>query len=550
MRSNRYFLFIYIFFGFLSFQISAQNTNEGQIHGNFQMDFQTYQKDTIIGAPVVPEKALMNSYANFIFTKGNFSAGARYESYLNTLQGFDKNYNGLGVPIRYASYTADELEVTVGNYYEQFGSGMIFRTYEDKSLGVDNAMDGIRLKYNLKGVSLKAVTGKQRLFFNKGAGIVRGLDGELAINQLIEKFSESKIQISIGGSYVSKYQPDNDPLYVLPQNVDAYAGRLNINRGKFNLSGEYAYKMNDPSSDNNFIYKEGQALLVNFTYSSKTFGAFLSGKRVDNMSFRSDRTASLNNLTINYLPAITKTHTYGLAAMYPYGTQSNGEIGGQIELFYKFKKETPIGGKYGTNLTANLSRINDIKRLPASDTTAIQQPGRIGYKSDFFDAGKEIFYQDLNIELNKKISDKFALILMYQNLIYNFDVIRGVSGHSTVYADVGIADLTYKISDNHSVRIELQHLSTEQDLKNWAMGLIEYSISPNWFFTIFDQYNYGNEDSKKRIHYVSGSVAYSKNSNRFSIGYGRQREGVMCFGGVCRFYPATSGLIVSVSSSF
>lgn len=548
MRVSKVILYIPLFF--ISLQLLAQNTNEGQIHGNFQTDIQTYKKDSTINAPAVPEKALMNSYANIIFTKGDFSAGARYESYLNTLQGFDKNYDGLGVPFRYASYKVDELDVTVGNYYEQFGSGLIFRSYEDKGLGFDNAMDGVRLKYRLKGIELKGIIGKQRLFFDKGQGIVRGLDGEIGINELISTFSESKTQLSIGGSYISKFQPDNDPNYILPQNIDAFAGRLNVNRGKLNLFGEYAYKMNDPSADNGFIYKEGQSLIINFSYSSKTLGVLLSGKRVDNMSYRSDRNANLNNLTIDYLPAITKTHTYALAAMYPYATQLNGEMGAQAEIFYKFLKETLLGGKYGTNLTLNFSRINNISKYQVNDTTAIGESGTLGYKSNFFEVGKEIFYQDINLELNKKFNKKLSIMLMYQNLTYNYDVIRGLVGHGMVYANVGVADVYYKITSNHSIKVELQHLSTKEDFQNWAMGLVEYSISPHWFFTAFDQYNYGNDIPDKRIHYFSVAVAYTKNAYRFSVGYGKQREGIMCVGGVCRNYPASNGIFASISSSF
>ena len=40
-----------------------------------------------------------------------------------------------------ATYTIDGLEITAGNFYEQFGSGLIFRSYEEKGLGIDNAMD-------------------------------------------------------------------------------------------------------------------------------------------------------------------------------------------------------------------------------------------------------------------------------------------------------------------------------------------------------------------------------------------------------------------------
>ena len=55
------------------------------------------------------------------------------------LKDYDPQYRGNGIPFRFISYVSDGLEVTVGNYYEQFGSGLVLRTYEDKGLGVDNA---------------------------------------------------------------------------------------------------------------------------------------------------------------------------------------------------------------------------------------------------------------------------------------------------------------------------------------------------------------------------------------------------------------------------
>ncbi len=70
----------------------------GQLHGNFQTDFQYYQEDTLIGAQVPAEKSAMMSYANFIYTTDNFSAGMRYEAYLNSPAGYDKRYNGMGIP--------------------------------------------------------------------------------------------------------------------------------------------------------------------------------------------------------------------------------------------------------------------------------------------------------------------------------------------------------------------------------------------------------------------------------------------------------------------
>ena len=89
-----------------------------------------------------------------------------------------------------------------------------------------------------------------------------------------------------------------------------------------------------------------------------------------------------------------------------------------------------------------------------------------------------------------------------------------------------------------------------EDQGNWATALVEYTISPSWFFAVLDQFNYGNQEAEKRIHYLFGSVGYIHNANRFSISYGRQRAGIFCVGGVCRVVPASNGLTFSMTSTF
>ena len=116
----------------------------GTISGSLQSDIQTYTQDTLIGAPEVPERILSNTFFNLLFTRGKFTAGIRFESYQGPLLGIDPRYGtsgngtGLGIPYRFAKYADDNFEVTAGNFYEQFGSGMILRTYEERNLCFDN----------------------------------------------------------------------------------------------------------------------------------------------------------------------------------------------------------------------------------------------------------------------------------------------------------------------------------------------------------------------------------------------------------------------------
>jgi hypothetical protein len=390
---------------------SAQNilTDQAELHGNFQLDAQYYNVDTLIGAPIVPEKILSNGFMNLWYTKGKFSAGIRYENYLNVMQGFDSRYKGSGIPFRFATYTNDKLEATVGNFYEQFGGGLILRAYEERGLGFDNVLDGARVKYEpIPGLIVKALVARQRAFFSLSPGILRGGDIELNINDAFFAGKDYKTRVVLGASALSRFQDDQDPIYNLPENVAAFGGRLNVIRGKFNIAAEYGYKINDPSASNKLIYRPGQALNLSATYSTKGFGLLVSAKRLDNFDFRSDRSAAGNAYNINFLPAATRQHTYNLpATIYPYATQPNGEMGYQVELSWRIKKGSLLGGKYGTEVTINASGTNGLNKTEASNDT-------LGYESEFFKIGKEVYFRDYHVEIHKKFNKswKSTLILL------------------------------------------------------------------------------------------------------------------------------------------
>ncbi|NUM49773.1 MAG: hypothetical protein HUU48_01540 [Flavobacteriales bacterium] len=525
-----------------------EKPNYGQVHGNFEMNIQYYNEDSLIGAKQPPEKMLMSGFANVIYTNGNFEAGIRYESYLNALQGFPTAYKGNGIPFKYVSFHKDNLSMTAGNFYEQFGSGMILRAYESRGLGYDNAFEGFRASYKpINGVVLKGLIGKQRKYFTTSEGIVRGVDGEINISELSDSLADMKTKIILGGSFVSKFQADQNSQFVLPENVGSWAGRMNIINGGINFYTEYVYKINDPSADNGFIYKPGDALLTQISYSTKGFGISLSGKRNDNMSFRSERDAALTDVLINYIPTLTKQHTYNLlATLYPYATQPNGEVGYQAEANYQFKKESFLGGKYGTSLLVNYSEVRNLDTIRLNDETT----NRIGYTSDYFGFNGQVYFKELYAEITKKFSKKVKGTFAYANQIFNIEVIQGKPGKPTIYSNTAIIDITYKINLKHAIRTELQALLTKQDKQDWATALIEYTFSPHWFVAVMDQYNYGNKKTQERVHYYNGSVGYVNKGNRFMVTYGRQRAGIFCVGGVCRNVPAANGLIFTVTSSF
>ena len=93
-------------------------------------------------------------------------------------------------------------------------------------------------------------------------------------------------------------------------------------------------------------------------------------------------------------------------------------------------------------------------------------------------------------------------------------------------------------------------MSTRQDDGNWAYGQLEYTIAPKWFISVLDRWNYGNPVENKQVHYynISGSFVYK--TSKITLGFGKQYEGILCVGGVCRQVPASYGMNLQVVTSF
>ena len=535
--------------------------NRGSLSGNIQIDAQVYKKDSAIGAQDVPEKFRSNSYAYLQYTNGRFSMGARFEGYFKPMLGYEQAYDGVGVPYYFARFSGNKIDVTAGNFYEQFGSGMLLRAYQDWNLGLDNSIFGARAIITpTEGITIKGLVGTQRHFWDK-QGMVRGLDADLSFNDFIKPMQDWETRIRIGGSFISKYQEKQaiktpafpgvlaDTVYPLkvPQNVASAAGRFSLESHGFTLSGEYAWKANDPTAENGWLYKSGQALLLNAGYSTKGFGVLLSAKSVDNMGFRSDRSEAGNYGMINYMPALTRQHTYSVASFYPYACQPNGEVGFQADVFYKIKRGTTLGGKYGTDIKLNASVATALNEKPV-EGAALHEPGTKGYQAGLFAASDSIYFMDINFEISRKFSKHFKATLMYMYQQYNKAVVEGHGDF--VKAHIVVGDFTYMFLKKHALRLEVQYMNTKQDDGDWLMGTLEYTLAPQWFVSVSDLWNMGNADPARRLHYYYGSVAYVHDALRIALSYGRIRQGIMCAGGVCRELPASNGLMLSVTSTF
>jgi len=535
--------------GMLStFLLSAQS---GKISGGLESYLQYYQNDVTTNFTAPKDKLRSMNYFNLQYVYKDFSGGLQYEAFLpSAFLGYNPDFKDNALATYFFNYKKKNLDITAGYFYDQFGSGLVMRAWEDKQLGINNAIRGLRVKYNFDDIlDLTAFMGNQRIGFELSKSSLYGTNAELDMTKLM---SLKKWRLRSGFSYVARYQDITSVNENLKPIIGTYSSRFDIDAGSFYSNFEYVYKEPDARSANAVLLDEvlfdGNAWLWNLGYSKKGIGVNAVLRRLENIQMYAEKNLEgnlYNTGVMNFVPGLTKQHDFSLANIYVYqaqpgisfGEEKVGEIGGQFDIYYKVKRKTFLGGKYGAKLAFNYARWHGL------DATFNHQ--KQYYRASFVKPGK-LYFQDINFEIRKKLSKNIKTIISFIDIQYNKLKLEGEG--DMVHADIAVLDLEYKLPKKRSARLEMQHLFTKQDMKNWVAGLFEFNFNHNFNIFVADMYNYGNETEK--IHYYNLGTTYTKSSSRLSLSYGRQRGGLLCVGGVCRYVPPSKGVTFSFTTSF
>lgn len=557
----------------LASSLILSSLSYGQLRVGIESNSQYYVDDAKIKLEESErdDRFRSNNYIKLDYAIKNFEFGLQGEAYFpKAILNFNPQYKDFNVGtvfVRYNNYEKG-IDITAGHIYEQFGSGLALRFWEDRALGINNALLGGKIKYRFGEVGqIKVLGGKQRvgMGFDLSDGTIYGADGELDITNLMNKDS---FTLKLGASFVGRYEDITEFFPSVPKTVNVFGPRVEYFGNKLNASIEYLYKTNDVHVETGDIQKDvlrnGQSLLLNLGYSADQFAVNLNLRRLENFSFYSNRNYQGNVYNygmINYVPSLTKQYDHSLQNIFVYqaqpqmiyyasGKEKQGEIGGQFDMFYEAPKGSFLGGERGASFAVNGSYWSGLKN---QKTTEIIQ-GEFGedieivnLNAPYFGFGNK-YYSDFAIEYRKSMSDKFNTIFSYLNQFYNSTFI--IDKYGEVNAHTIAAEGTYFLSGTRSIRLELQHQWANADRKNWAGGTIEYVPSSKWSFFLHDIYNYGSDKESERIHYYSFGGAFTKGATRIAASYGRQRGGMMCVGGVCRYVPEAVGFTLNLTTNF
>ncbi|MBK9994177.1 MAG: hypothetical protein IPP01_09370 [Saprospiraceae bacterium] len=515
------------------------------VGGGMQLNGNVFLRDSAIGAAGIPQYDHQiyggESWLDLNLGYAGFSGGLRFDLFSNSnLLNPQSSYSAHGIGKWYLQKSIDKLDLSVGYIYDQIGSGIIYRAYEERAQLIDNALVGAAAKWNFNSNwSLRGFMGKQRNLFETYKSQIKGL----AINGFYSPSDTSSWSISPGIGFINRTLDESivselaailgtyetidqiKPFY----NTNAISIFNNLSWRDISWYAEYALKPTDIFYDPNAIRSlpkgqsslgklvkgQGSVAYTSISYAAHNLGLTLEAKRTEGMDFRAEPLLSLNKGLINFIPPMAKINTYRLLALYYPATQFLNELAYQADLKYGWKN---------WNLSLNYSDIRDLKF-------------------------EKQFYNEIYSELSYKKSGLYTITAGVQRQIFDVEKYYGKGGAATVKTITPFFEVLYKLSQSKSLRTEFQYMNNKTDIGSWVNGLVEFGMAPNWIFEVSDMYNLKPVKGTK-LNYPSAGVTYSKGANRLSLRYVKQIAGIVCSGGICRLEPAFSGIRMSLNSNF
>lgn len=263
--------------------LHAQTRDKGTLTGSLESNSIYYVDDSELGSAAAnPDDHFgSNNYLKLDYVRGKFSAGVQLEGFFPALQGYDYGTYGNGrraiLGSKYVAWEDGDFGFRVGDIFDQYGSGLVFRSYEDRTLGFNNSIEGVWGHYSYKNyVSLKGMYGRPRLYLDYAESAVRGADLTLSLSDMVG-WKNGSVQLE--GSYVNRYENLKDNAdYVdrlTTNNLDMYAVGGNLNWNGLDVRAEYVTKTKDLPEVSSATEVDGNAILAEVGYATGNFSAWV-----------------------------------------------------------------------------------------------------------------------------------------------------------------------------------------------------------------------------------------------------------------------------------
>lgn len=512
---------------------SASALAQGHLSGDFMSNVNFYENDKKI---IEPNNTLYENYKSggegwlsLRYNQNGFTGFLRVDAFQNSnLKYLTRPMTTFGIGAFNLSKEFGDLQITAGYIYDQVGSGILFRSYEDRGLLIDNALVGVSAKYKINDhLQVKGFAGQQKdnnLVNKFYAPVFKSISldgdyniGKVHINPGVATLNRTLDQASMD-AVVSGINSMPLPTRFIPKfNMYAFTGYNNLTYENLTWYVEGAYKTQEAINVNGTLSnRSGSTLYTTLGWAKKGIALNFTAKRTENFVMRTAPSLTLLDGMVNWQPVVAIIRPHRLLARYSPASQDVSEMA--------YKGEIMLAPNDNFNVNLNYTNMNTLD-------------GNKLYHEIFADAEFRGF-------------DKWIIGGGIQYLEYNLQVYRN-EPLPFMFSITPFADVTYRINDKRAIRFMFEYQDKKQDMGSMCFALLEYSIAPRWSFAVSDMYVFKPDYKKyETFHYPTVFTAYTKGPHRFTLAYVKQIAGINCTGGVCRYEPAFSGIRGSITTSF
>ena len=458
---------------------------------------------------------ILENWLNLDYNKNIFSAGLRFEVFQpndpdpsisrGKVKYADIAYKYIGVDI---GDVEEGLNITVGNFYELFGRGLVLKSYEDRNIRIDNNLLGVKVEGNYKGFTLTALSGSAANINNERQDILHAADLQYNGFDFIK----------LGTTFASNLPP-----------IDGIArttlASMRMQPSIWNFDGyaEYGIKSNkDIQSQifNDDEWKIGEAFYGSLNFYYDVFSIVGEYKYYDNYAF----TSSDGTIFYNTPPSLRKEYTYVLLNRHPSPLDQSSEEGYALEVNYNFSDETSVIANYGITQT-----------LPA---------GSYYQRVNNFSLPITTQLEEVYLQATHNWNESFTTIAA---LGYNEELSTNTKNITPILEN------KFYFDDINTIKLVLEHQQTENlstDEKYYDNVIaIEYLRSPNFNVSLVTEIQTKEPEAGNIVRKVWSFIQFGYklgNHTDISLLVGTRQAGNICIGGICRYEPAFQGVEIKM----
>ena len=452
-----------------------------------------------------------------------------------------------GISRRFIEYRKDNYSVRVGNTSELYGRGLVLNLFENRGLGYDTWLDGIKAGYKNGIIQASIIAGT--IEFTDSINIYRTEKYKLRGGNIEAKINKSaKVGLSFISSQIDVQQFNGTFADTKAELPELY---LDFRKGDFNLFLNWAQKWtNSPTLKKSSF---GTGIYSALSYSAGKLGITIDYKNykfdLQDPFLRDDETRTSKFMPFQNPPIVMKEHSYVLLSRSLHEVNFNDEVGFQIDANYSVSEDFNLSLNYSQASRHNSYKFNfdefEFNKINRANNFLPSEDKNLSPFTEIFGEGEYYFNDNTALRFGAAFRKKTV-----------YGDITGLEGSHTIKSTIIPIQFQHPFADFLSTIIQYEFENVNDNFntgkENYYNQYISILTSIYSKITFAIRYEFTNnkfEVSGREDWFLTELGYRISGTNLATISYGQERGGQICTNGICRYILPFKGLRFTLQTS-